>query len=266
MESSLYTKIFEDIRSKRPLVHHITNYVTVNDAANITLCAGGAPVMAHATEEVEEMVMLAGALVLNIGTPDPAQVEAMFLAGRAAASGRIPIVLDPVGAGATRYRTDLVRRLLDELPVTILKGNQGEIGTLSGADATVRGVDSLGVKGDLIRITRDFAESRGITVAMSGPVDIVSDGERVLLVGNGDPRMGCISGTGCMAASVTGACVAVSSDPLAAAATGLSLLGVAGERAAGRTSGPGSFRTALFDELSALKPVEFEKELRIREY
>ncbi|HTY16002.1 MAG TPA: hydroxyethylthiazole kinase [Methanoregulaceae archaeon] len=263
MNESVYTRIFEDIRSRRPLVHHITNYVTVNDAANITLCAGGAPVMAHAVAEVEEMVMLAGALVLNTGTPDPVQVDAMFLAGRAAESAGIPIVLDPVGAGATRYRTDLVKSLMDELHITVIKGNQGEIGILSGADAKVRGVDSDGISGDPITITREFAKSRGITVAMSGPTDVVSDGERILLIGNGDPLMGCISGTGCMAASVTGACIAVSSDPLAAAATGLSLLGVAGERAARRTSGPGSFKTALFDELSALTPDEFGRELRI---
>lgn len=264
MNESVYTKIFEDIRKKRPLVHHITNYVTVNDAANITLCVGGAPVMAHAVAEVEEMVALAGVLVLNIGTPDPAQVDAMLLAGRAAESKGIPIVLDPVGAGATRYRTDLVRSLMDELTITVIKGNQGEIGVLSGADAKVRGVDSDGIQGDPIAITKDFAGSRGITVAMSGATDIVSDGDRVLLVDNGDPRMGCISGTGCMAASVTGACIAVSSDPVSATATGLSLLGVAGERAARRTSGPGSFKTALFDELSALTPDAFARELRIR--
>ncbi len=265
MNESVFINIFEAIRSKRPLVHHITNYVTVNDAANITLCAGGAPVMAHAAAEVEEMVRLSGALVLNIGTPDPAQVDAMFLAGRAAKTAGIPIVLDPVGAGATRYRTDLVVSLLDELPITIIKGNQGEIGVLSGADAKVRGVDSAGIQGDPITITKEFAKAKGIIVAMSGPTDIVSDGNRVLLIDNGDPRMGCISGTGCMAASVTGACTAVSPDPLAAAATGLALLGVAGERAARRTSGPGSFKTALFDELSALTPRDFGTELRIRD-
>jgi hydroxyethylthiazole kinase len=265
MDGSVYTKVFENIRLNRPLVHHITNYVTVNDAANITLCVGGAPVMAHALAEVDEMVSLAGALVLNIGTPDPVQVDAMFLAGRVAGSRGIPIVLDPVGAGATRYRTELVRELLDDLSITVLKGNQGEIGVLSGADAKVRGVDSSGISGNCETITRKFAKSEGIIVAMTGAADVVSDGGRVLLIENGDPRMGCISGTGCMAASVTGAGVAVSSDPLAATATALSLLGVAGERAARRSRGPGSFKTGLFDELSSLTPAEFGKELKIRE-
>jgi hydroxyethylthiazole kinase len=265
MDRSVYTNVFKNIRLNRPLVHHITNYVTVNDAANITLCVGGTPVMAHALAEVEEMVSLAGALVLNIGTPDPAQVDAMFLAGRVAGSIGIPIVLDPVGAGATRYRTELVRQLLEELSITVLKGNQGEIGVLSGADAHVRGVDSGGISGNPETITREFAKSEGIIVAMSGATDIVSDGGRVLLIGNGDPIMGCISGTGCMAASVIGASVAVSSDPLIATATALSLMGVAGERAARRSCGPGSFKTALFDGLSALTPQEFGKELKIGE-
>jgi len=237
----------------------------VNDAANITLCAGGAPVMAHASEEVEEMVSHAGALVLNIGTPDSSQVEAMFLAGRMAGSLGIPIVLDPVGAGATRYRTELVRELLDDLSITVLKGNQGEIGVLAGADAHVRGVDSSGIQGKPVTITKEFAGSEGIIVAMSGATDIISDGKKVLLVENGDPRMGCISGTGCMAASVAGACTAVCPDPLIATATALSLLGVAGERAARGTRGPGSLKTALFDELSALTPEEFGRELKIRD-
>ena len=265
LDGSPYTKIFCDVRLNRPLVHHITNYVTVNDVANITLCAGGAPVMAHAPEEVEEMVAHAGALVLNIGTPDPAQVDAMFLAGKAAGARGIPIVLDPVGAGATRYRTDLVRELLDDLPVTVLKGNQGEVGVLAGAHAQVRGVDSNGIRGKPVTIAKEFAGSEGLTIAMTGATDIVTDGKRVLLVENGDPRMGCISGTGCMAASVTGTCIAVCSNPLFAAATALSLLGVAGERASRRTTGPGSFKMALLDELSALSPEEFGRELKIRD-
>ena len=265
LDGSPYTKIFEDVRLNRPLVHHITNYVTVNDVANITLCAGGAPVMAHAPEEVEEMVAHAGALVLNIGTPDPAQVEAMFLAGTTASARGIPIVLDPVGAGATRYRTDLVRELLDGLSITVLKGNQGEIGLLAGVHARVRGVDSGGIQGEPAAIAKEFARSEGLTVAMTGQTDIITNGQRVLLVDNGDPRMGGISGTGCMAASVAGACVAVSTSPLHAAATALSLIGVAGERAARRTSGPGSFKMALFDELNALSPEEFGKALKIRD-
>ena len=132
-----------ELRERKPLVHQITNYVVMNETANATLALGALPVMAHAREEVEEMVALAGALVLNIGTLSPHWVEAMLLAGRAANAAGIPVVLDPVGAGATRYRTETAKRLLDEVDVSILRGNAGEIATLVGAEAEGRGVESI---------------------------------------------------------------------------------------------------------------------------
>ncbi len=136
------------IRSGRPLVHQLTNYVVMNETANATLAVGALPVMAHAHEEVEEMVGLAAALVLNIGTLEPAWVESMLLAGRAASARGIPVVLDPVGAGATRYRTETAKRILDEVAVTVLRGNAGEIATLVGVEAEVRGVESIDAGGD----------------------------------------------------------------------------------------------------------------------
>ncbi len=144
MKNTKISELFARVREKRPLVHHITNYVTVNDCANITISVGAAPVMADAPEEVCEMVTFAGALVLNIGTLNKGQIESMLLAGGMANDRRIPIILDPVGAGATRFRTESAQRLLDELKITILKGNAGEIGILAGAEAYVRGVDSHG--------------------------------------------------------------------------------------------------------------------------
>lgn len=259
-----YSAILSAAREKTPLVHHITNYVTVNDCANITLCAGGAPVMAHAPEEVEEMVQYAGALVLNIGTLDKAQIESMIKVGKAAAERDIPIILDPVGAGATTMRTDAAQQLMDQLPIAILKGNAGEIGVLAGVDAKVRGVDSAGITGDPVEITRAYAKRTGMTVVMSGQTDIISDGSRVLLVENGHPLMGAISGTGCMAASVTGVCAAVGPDRLTSAAAALATFGIAGERATQRASGPGSFKVALFDALAALTPDDLIRDARIR--
>ena len=147
------------VREKRPLVHHITNYVTVNDCANITISVGAAPVMADAPEEVCEMVSFANALVLNIGTLNKGQIESMVLAGGMANDRGIPIILDPVGAGATHYRTESAQRLLDELEITILKGNAGEIGTLAGAEASVKGVDSTGVTGDMDNDRRTFCKT-----------------------------------------------------------------------------------------------------------
>ncbi len=256
MNKKIYTDIFSQVREKHPLVYHITNYVTVNDCANITLCAGGAPVMADAREEVEEMAGIASSLVLNIGTLNPSQVESMILAGKMANDRRIPVILDPVGAGATRLRTKSALRLLDELKISVIKGNAGEIGILAGADGKVRGVDSHGLTGDPVTIARDFAQERSITVAISGSTDIITDGKKVILVGNGHPMMGSISGTGCMVASVTGAFSAVSDDSLHAAAAAFAAFGIAGERAAAwsGTRGPLSFKTALFDELASLAP------------
>jgi hydroxyethylthiazole kinase len=264
MKKNQISDLFSRVREKRPLVQHITNYVTVNDCANITLCAGGAPVMADAAEEVEEMAAVASALVLNIGTLNRVQVASMELAGRMANDRGIPVILDPVGAGATRYRTKTVRQLMDALDITILKGNAGEIGVLAGAEGKVRGVDSHGLSGDPMAIARDFATSAGLTVAVSGATDIVTDGKHMLLVDNGHPMMGSISGTGCMAASVIGTFAAESKDAVAASAAALAAFGIAGERAAASARGPLSFRTALFDELAALDPADLAAMARIR--
>jgi hydroxyethylthiazole kinase len=264
MKNTLFSGIFADVRTKNPLVHHITNYVTVNDCANITISAGASPVMADAPEEVCEMAGVASALVLNIGTLNKGQVESMILAGGMANDRQIPVILDPVGAGATRFRTRTALRLMDEVKITILKGNAGEIGVLAGADASVRGVDSCGIIGDPATIARKLADASGFTVVVSGATDIVTDGKRVLLVGNGHPLMGRISGTGCMAASLTGAFAAVSDDPVIASAAALATFGVAGEKAAAYTHGPYSFRTALFDELAALTPEELQSCARVR--
>lgn len=263
MDNQIFSDIFSRAREQHPLVHHITNYVTVNDCANITICAGGAPVMADSIDEAGEMAGFAGALVLNIGTLNAGIIESMIAAGKAANERGIPVVLDPVGAGATRLRTESTRRLFEKLDIAIVKGNAGEIGTLAGADAKVRGVDSAGVTGDLVGIVRDYAESSGITVVASGATDIVSDGKRVLFVKNGHPMMGTLSGTGCMASSVTGVCAAVSPDRVMAAATALAAFGIAGERAAARAAGPGSFKVALFDEMAAFEPADLKTEAKV---
>ena len=265
MSSSKYFAMLESIRQKRPLVHHITNYVTVNDCANITLCIGASPVMAHAWEEVEEMVGHAGALVLNIGTLDPHQEKSMLLAGHAANDLDIPVIVDPVGAGATLYRTEFMTRLIEELQISVIKGNAGEIGVLAGADARVRGVDSGDVRGDMACIAKDFANETGITIVVSGATDIVSDGCRVINIENGHPMMGRISGTGCMATSIIGSFASVQPDMTEASAASLAAFGIAGERAAAACSGPGSFKVALFDQLSLLTPADLARDAKIRE-
>ena len=254
------------LREAKPLVHQITNYVVMNETANATLALGALPVMAHAREEVEEMVGLAGALVLNVGTLSQHWVEAMLIAGRAAGERGVPLVLDPVGAGATRYRTDTARRLLDELDVTVLRGNAGEVATLVGVEAEVRGVESIGVDGDPAELAREAARRLGVVASVTGPVDHVSDGERVLAVANGHELLARVTGTGCMSSALTGCFLAAKPDaPLEAAAEALAAFGVAAEDAAREAGGPGSFHAGLYDALAALDPGELDRRARVAE-
>jgi len=252
------------LREAKPLVHQITNYVVMNETANATLALGALPVMAHAREEVEEMTGLAGALVLNIGTLSEHWIEAMLAAGRAANGRGIPVVLDPVGAGATRYRTDTARRILDEVDVTVLRGNAGEVATLVGIAAEVRGVESIAAGNDAGELAHAAARSLGVVASVTGPVDHVSDGERALSVANGHELLAAVSGTGCMSSALTGCFLAGKPDaPLEAAAEALAAFGVAAEDAAVVARGPGTFHAALYDALAALDPATLDERARI---
>ena len=208
----------------------------------------------HAPDEVEEMVGLAGALVLNIGTLSGHWVEAMLLAGRAANARGVPVVLDPVGVGATRYRTETARRILDAVDVTVLRGNAGEVATLAGVEAEVRGVESIGAAGPAAEVARGAASTLGVVASVTGSVDHVSDGERVVAVENGHPLLASITGTGCMSSAVTGCFLAVAESPFDAAVEALVAFGVAGEDAARDAKGPGSFHVNLYDALASLDP------------
>jgi len=252
------------MRERKPLVHQITNYVVMNETANATLAIGALPVMAHAGEEVEEMARLASALVLNIGTLSGHWIEAMLLAGGAATVRGIPVVLDPVGAGATTYRTDTSRRILDLVHVTVLRGNPGEVATLVGADAEVRGVESMGAGIEPAELARTAARRLGVVASVTGPVDHVSDGERVLAVANGHELLATVTGTGCMSSALTGCFLAAKpEEPLEAAAEALAAFGVAAEDAAEGADGPGTFHARLYDALYALDPDTLDARARI---
>ena len=252
------------MREHKPLVHQITNYVVMNETANATLALGALPVMAHAGEEVEEMARIASALVLNIGTLSRHWVDAMLLAGRTATERGIPIVLDPVGAGATTYRTETARRILDEVGVTVLRGNAGEVATLVGAAAEVRGVESMSTGIEPSELARAAARTLGVIASVTGPVDHVSDGERVVAVANGDPWLATVTGTGCMSSALTGCFLAAKpEEPLEAAAEALAAFGVAAEDAAVGAEGPGTFHARLYDGLYALDPDTLDGRTRI---
>jgi hydroxyethylthiazole kinase len=252
------------LRERKPLIHQITNYVVMNETANATLALGALPVMAHAREEVEEMVSLAGALVLNIGTLSPHWVEAMLAAGKAANRAGVPVVLDPVGVGATKYRTETARQILRQVRVTALRGNQGEIATLVGVQAEVRGVESIGVDSEPSELARAAGRNLQLVASVTGPVDYVSDGETVLSVSNGHELLATVTGTGCMSSAITGCFLAARPRyPLEAAAEALAAFGVAGEDAARDAKGPGSFHVGLYDALAGLDPQTLDSRAQI---
>ncbi len=255
----------QKVREAKPLVHNITNYVVMNFTANVLLAAGASPVMAHAENEVEEMVSFAKALVLNIGTLDDAWIASMLKAGRKATELGVPIILDPVGAGATRLRTETAKRILAETKVALVRGNASEILALGGAVAKTRGVDAADSVDAAAERAVGLARELGVPVAITGAVDFVTDGARVLRVVNGHPLMGCVTGTGCGATAVIGAFAGVDADPLAAAATALAYYGLAGERAAEGAAGPGSFMIRFLDALHALTLDDVAGGCRIRE-
>ncbi len=253
------------LAEERPLVHHLTNYVTVNLVANVTLCTGALPVMAHAVEEVEEMAAVASALVINMGTLDPAWIEAMIRAGKEANRRDIPVVFDPVGAGATSFRTSMPEKLLSEIDFAAIVGNAGEIATLAGMQAEVRGVESIG--GDARTAVVKAARLLGATVAATGPTDYVSDGEKLLAIDNGHPLMGRIVGSGCASTAAVGCFAAAGGAGLETVAGTLAYFGRAGELAAGKADGPGTFEPRFLDALAALagESDALEGNLKIKE-
>ncbi len=242
----------EQVRRRRPLVHQITNLVVMNDTANATLALGGRPVMALDPAEVAEMAAQADALVLNLGTPAEERFTALARAGIAANDARKPIVIDPVGYGATTWRTARADALLEQVRPSLVRGNAGEIMQLCGAFGRVSGVDSAGAAADLEAIARNNAREWGYPLAISGAVDVITDGHRLLRIANGTPLLSRITGAGCIGTALAGCCLAVQEDALLAALAASLALAIAGELAAGRCAGPGSFRVALIDAIANL--------------
>ena len=253
------------IKQQKPLIHNITNYVVMNFTANALLAMGASPVMAHAEEEVEEMVSFAGALVLNIGTLSETWVRSMLRAGRKASELKKPIIIDPVGSGATSLRTRTAREIIEQTKVTVIRGNASEVLSLKKKDTKTRGVDSLHSVDDAAETAGILASELGTTLAITGPVDLVTDGSRIVRVMNGHPLMGRVTGTGCVATAVTGAFLAVDPNPVEAVVSALGFLGMAGEKAGAAAAGPGSFQALFLDALYSLTPAELTAGIRVEE-
>ena len=251
----------EQVRQTVPLIHNITNYVTVNDCANILLACGGSPIMADDEEEAAQITAVCGGLNINIGTLNKRTIASMFLAGRKANELGHPAVLDPVGAGASDLRTDTARRLLEEIRFAVVRGNISEMKTLAAGAGTTKGVDADVADrvteenlDQAVAFAKEFASRYSTVAAISGALDIVADGERAYVIRNGHPVMAQITGSGCMLTAMTAAYVTANREhPLEAAAAAFCVMGISGERAYERmrreNAGNASFRAYLIDEV-----------------
>lgn len=243
--------VYRSLRERHPLVQCITNYVSMDITANLLNAAGASPAMVHDAREAGEFAAMASAVVLNIGTLSPPWVDGMIAAATVARERGTPWVLDPVAVGATSYRRETVQELLRYEP-TVIRGNPSEIRSLAMAAAEGRGVDSESTSDAARDAAMELARRTGAAVAVTGETDLVTDGERVVLVRGGDARMPMITALGCALSALVAACCAVETDPVRASATALAIVAGAGERAGARADGPGSLRMHLLDELSTL--------------
>ena len=261
-----FCTLLNQVRKLGPLVHHITNYVTVNDCANITLAIGARPVMADSPDEAAEFASIASSLVVNIGTLNERTVSSMIAAGKAANMKKTPVILDPVGVGASKFRNDTVKRLIAEIDLCVLRGNISEIKFIAGLSSETRGVDAS--DSDILgtdnagKIAKDLAHTLGCVVVISGAVDVISDGNKTAYIENGHPTLGSITGTGCMCSSLIGSFCGISgTDPFYAAASAMLCMGVAGELSYEKAEllGNGSFRVAIHDFISRMDAQTLER-------
>ena len=268
----MYAALLGEVKRKKPLVHHITNYVTVNDCANITLSIGASPVMADCVDEAAEIAGIASALVINMGTLNSSTIPSMIAAGKAANARGIPVVFDPVGAGASRLRNETAMRIINEVKLAVLRGNISEIKFVSGLQSATKGVDASDAdKADpdsAAKLARELALKLRSVVVISGEVDTVSDGAKTVLVENGNPMLGNLTGTGCMCSSLIGSfCGAMHDEPFSASVTAMVTMGICGELAYKKAGhlGSGSFHEALRDAVSQIDQLTFERLAKIRE-
>lgn len=262
MEKNLWKHILH-VKQQSPLVHNITNYVVMNNTANALLAAGASPIMAHAKSEMYDMVRLAHALVINIGTLDEYWAESMLIAAKEAKLNKTPWVLDPVGAGATPYRDQVLSLLITYSP-TVIRGNASEIIALAKANKTAtKGVDSTATSNEAIEAARSIHNQYGCMVCVSGETDIIIDEERAVMINNGHPLMTKVTGLGCSASALIGAFIGIIPNKIEAVAAAMALLSVAGELAEQESNGPGSLQMNLLDKLYNIREEEFLTRVKI---
>lgn len=262
-----YETIVNQVRESSPLVHNMTNQVVANDVANSLIALGASPIMAYAPEEVEEVASFSKAVVLNIGTLTKDQIESMVRAGKAANKQQVPVILDPVGVGATRFRKQMVERLLSEITFTAIRGNVAEMASLAEVNWEAKGVDAGEGSGSKEGIAQTLAKKQNCVVAISGEQDILSDGKSVVTVDNGDQLMGQITGSGCMLSGICGAFIGANpEEPFQSIIAAHVTYTIAGEIAAKRADvkGPGTFRQAFMDELLHVNQDDIKSKAKVK--
>lgn len=250
------------IRQTSPVIHNITNYVAMSISANALLAIGASPIMSSEPEEMEDIVGLSSALTINLGCLERKQIEAMRIAAVTAVRLGKPWVLDPVGAGASRLRTNTALELISEYSPSVIRGNASEIMSLSGASARQHGVDSAEESRIASTYAASLARKYACIVSVSGPTDYITDGKEILSISNGDPIMPSVTAMGCTASAITASFLAVQDNALEAAANAMALMGLAGELAATSCQGPGSFAVEFIDTLACIDPVQAQKNIR----
>ncbi len=261
MNAQEITSLLNKVRANAPLVHNITNYVVMNNTANALLSIGASPVMAHAIEEVEDMCNIAGVLVINMGTLSPHWVEAMIKAGKRAVERNIPIVFDPVGMGATPYRNQTAKQIIEECKPTIIRGNASEIMALNNADIKTKGVDSTQAAESAVEAAKELAIKCNTTVVISGETDFITNGEETFSIKNGSELMPKVTGMGCTATAINGSFAAIENDQLKAATAAMAIMGICGEMAAEKSNGPGSLQMNFIDALFQISEKDIENKL-----
>ena len=265
----MFEKIFENLKNKAPLVHNITNYVTANDCANILLACGASPIMADDAAEVAEITSICDALVINIGTLNSRTIESMLISGKRAAELGKPVILDPVGAGASALRTETAMRLINEIKFSVIRGNASEIKILCGGAGKSRGVDVSDSDSDsdseaVFENAKRLSSLTGATVAVTGKTDFVTDGIRGAAISNGHPLMKRVTGCGCMLSSLLGGfCGANPDEIFDAAVCAVAFMGLCGEYAAQNYVGTGSLRTGIIDEASNMTAEKLNRGIKI---
>ncbi|WP_111710044.1 hydroxyethylthiazole kinase [Lutibacter citreus] len=252
----------QKVREKSPLVHNITNYVVMNNTANALLAIGASPVMAHAINEVEDMVGIASALVINMGTLSDKWVEAMILAGKKATENSTPVIFDPVGVGATEYRNKVAKQIIEKCKPNIIRGNASEIMALYNTNVKTKGVDSTLSSNAALDSAKLLAKSTNSIVVISGEIDYITDGVKVVTIGNGDVIMAKVTGMGCTATAMCGAFAGTIDNLFNATASAMAIMGIAGEIAAKQSKGPGTMQTNFLDTLYNLKDTDITNMFR----